>query len=140
MLEAGMMDCTEALRGDAVDVISEMGLTVMGGLQSGCMAGVRHEVHDIMGVVSWEGPAKIYAGPVNYGTRPHTPPMAPLKRWAYLRFGDESIGVKVWAKIRKKGTKGKHFVQWALARYKGTGEVIMAAHVKAFLGRYGGRH
>ena len=139
MLEAGMLEVAEACRGDVVDTIDDMGLTVMGNLQSGCMAGVRHHAHDIMGVVSWEGPAKVYAAPVNYGTKPHTPPMAPLKRWAYLRFGDESIGIRVWQTIRKKGTKGKHFVAYALARFRGVPEVILSARVKAFLRRYG-RH
>lgn len=52
-----------------------------------------------------------YAPFVEFGTRPHTPPIGPLRRWA--RGKDVSAGA-VWAAIRKRGTKPHPFMEPAL--------------------------
>lgn len=49
-----------------------------------------------------------YAPFIEYGTRPHTPPMAPIRRWA-LRKG--MMPGAVWAAIRKRGTRAHPFMR-----------------------------
>lgn len=53
--------------------------------------------------------AATYALYVEEGSRPHTPPIEPLKRWALLVLGDEQAAWRVRAKIRREGTRG-HFM------------------------------
>lgn len=54
-----------------------------------------------------------YVAHVEWGTRPHWPPLAPLKLWAARKFGDENIGRLVQFKIARKGTQGAHMFQRA---------------------------
>lgn len=49
-----------------------------------------------------------YAPFVEYGTKPHTPPLAPINKWA----GRKGLnGGAIWAAIRKNGTKAHPFMQ-----------------------------
>jgi len=62
----------------------------------------------VMGVV---GTSINYAVPVELGTRPHFPPLAPLEDWAVAKLGVERTQAKsvAWAiakKIAKTGTTG----------------------------------
>ncbi len=50
------------------------------------------------------GPTAEHAKYTFYGTRPHWAPIQPLKEWANLRFGDESIAYKVRWSIHLYGT------------------------------------
>lgn len=45
-----------------------------------------------------------YASPVETGTRPHTPPIEPIRLWARRVLGDEKAAGAVWQSIRKRGT------------------------------------
>lgn len=49
-----------------------------------------------------------YAIHVEEGTAPHTPPIAPLIRWATLVLGDPQAAYRVRAKIRRVGTAGQY--------------------------------
>ena len=55
-----------------------------------------------------------YSAAMEYGTRPFFAPIAPLKEWARLKFGDESIGGAVWAKIAREGITPHPFMRPAL--------------------------
>jgi len=44
-----------------------------------------------------------YSAAMEYGTKPFTAPIEPLKEWAKKKFGNEEIGWAVWQKIRKEG-------------------------------------
>ena len=46
-----------------------------------------------------------YAEPVEYGSKAHWAPLAPLEMWALRKFGDAEIGKKVWYSIAHKGTR-----------------------------------
>ena len=46
-----------------------------------------------------------YAEPVEYGSKAHWAPLAPLEMWAIRKFGDAEIGKKVWYSIAHKGTR-----------------------------------
>ena len=53
----------------------------------------------------------LYSEAMEYGTRPFYAPIAPLKEWARLKLGDESIGYAVQKKIAKTGIKSQPFMR-----------------------------
>lgn len=64
---------------------------------------------DASGVLGRVFNAVTYAQPVEYGSRPHFPPLAPLQRWAELKLGvpkkeSRSVAFLIARKISKKGT------------------------------------
>lgn len=58
------------------------------------------------------GPTVPHALYIRYGTRPHWAPIAPLKRWAMWKLGDENAGYAVQRSIAKHGTS-----RWAEKLY-----------------------
>lgn len=50
-----------------------------------------------------------YAPFMEYGTRPHTPPISALKVWARQKFGDERIAFAVQKAISRRGTQGRKY-------------------------------
>lgn len=60
------------------------------------------KVIELRGTVSSFLPYLVY---VEEGTRPHTPPIAPLKRWARAVLGREDAAYAVRNKIRRRGTR-----------------------------------
>ncbi len=68
----------------------------------------RRTPHTVIGVV---GTSMNYAVPVELGTKPHFPPVAPIKDWVIAKLGvaaDKAEGI-AWAvakKIASKGTEG----------------------------------
>jgi hypothetical protein len=65
-----------------------------------------------------------YARYVNDGTRPHMPPVEPLKQWAIQKglARDEREADRIaWAvakKIARDGTRPRHFMEKAMAAFK----------------------
>ena len=55
---------------------------------------------------------------VEYGTKPHFVPIAPLKLWAKRKFGEESIGYAIRAVISKRGMQEHPFFRPALHEVK----------------------
>jgi hypothetical protein len=51
-----------------------------------------------------------YASYVDTGTAPHTPPFAPIQKWARRKLGDESAAWPVWQKIREEGTDPNPYI------------------------------
>ncbi len=66
-------------------------------------------------------PADTYAAPVNYGARPHMPPVNALLPWVAMKFGieDEKSAMKIaWAiaiNQKKKGMQGRFMFDRAQA-------------------------
>ena len=60
--------------------------------------------------VKWTAP---YAEAVQYGTKPHWVPIAPLIDWVRVKLGsvDRALPYKVQAKIARAGTRGKHYLE-----------------------------
>ena len=73
-----------------------------------------------LGVSSKIGSPLDYAPAVEFGARPHMPPVEPLKDWAQSKLGlspleaDRAAWRIAW-KIKHHGTEGAHMVQDALA-------------------------
>jgi len=55
-----------------------------------------------------------YAQAVDEGSRPHWAPIAPLKRWAARKLGDERIGYAIRWAIARRGTKPTRFMSNAI--------------------------
>ena len=55
-----------------------------------------------------------YAPYVEFGTRPHMPPVEPLVEWAHLKLHDDKAGYKIARAIAKRGTKPKPFMRPAV--------------------------
>lgn len=58
-----------------------------------------------------------YAEFVSTGTRPHFPPIAPLKIWARIVLGDEKAAWRVARAIAKRGTKANARFAKAIATF-----------------------
>lgn len=56
-----------------------------------------------------------YAEPVEYGSKPHTPPLEPLELWGVRKLGSAEAGRAVWYSISKKGTRPALMFTRALA-------------------------
>ena len=67
------------------------------------------------------GTPAIYGESVEYGTKPHFPPIAPLIFWVEKRLGlsgkeAKSVAFAIARKISKKGTYGTHMFQYGFER------------------------
>ncbi len=62
---------------------------------------------DGVGVLGVVGTSLAYAVPVELGTRPHMPPIAPLEQWVAKKLGISG----------KAGTAVARRIQWKIARY-----------------------
>lgn len=51
---------------------------------------------------------------IEFGTKPHFPPIAPLERWARLKLGKPGIGFAIAKKISERGTKAQPYFQPAV--------------------------
>lgn len=54
--------------------------------------------------------SEMYGAAVEFGSRPHFPPVAPLERWAQTKLGKSGIGFLIARKIARVGTKANPFV------------------------------
>jgi hypothetical protein len=52
-----------------------------------------------------------YASYVEEGTRPHFPPLEPIREWASQVLGDPGAAFPIARKIAERGTKGVHFLE-----------------------------
>jgi len=57
-----------------------------------------------------------YAAAVEFGARPHFPPVDALKDWAAKKLGDENLAFVVARKISEKGTPPQPFLGPALLK------------------------
>lgn len=67
-----------------------------------------------------------YAPYVEFGTRPHMPPVEPLVEWAHLKLHDDKAGYKIARAIAKRGTKPKPFMRPAVK----VGQKFLDAYVR----------
>ncbi|GAB3451581.1 hypothetical protein [Insolitispirillum peregrinum] len=95
------------------------------------------QAETVIGVV---GSPLAYAGPVELGSRPHTPPLEPIKDWVELKLGlrgeqADSVAQAIRWKIRAHGTKPRRMFANALNHSAGQiREMVADALRQAFLG------
>lgn len=56
------------------------------------------------------GTASKYAAAVEFGSKPHFPPIAPIERWAKIKLGQPGLGFLIARKISQKGTKAQPYL------------------------------
>lgn len=54
-----------------------------------------------------------YAPHLEYGTRPHMPPLLPLREWAKRKLGNPNLAYAVARSIAKRGTQARNFFKRA---------------------------
>jgi len=81
-----------------------------GRLRASIQTGVHMGVGaSLVATVSAGGPDAPYARPVEFGSRPHWAPIAPLKAWARRVLGHERAGYAVQRVIARRGTRARPF-------------------------------
>jgi len=55
---------------------------------------------------------------VEFGTRPHFPPLEPIKDWARRVIGDEGVAFPIARKISREGTEAQPFLRPALDEFQ----------------------
>ena len=83
-------------------------------------------------VIGEIGTPLLYAIPVEFGSKPHRPPVQPLADWAQAKLGvapekAESVGYAIANKIAKVGTKGAFMFTKAFEANRAQIELIYAA-------------
>lgn len=66
----------------------------------------------------WVGTNVKYAEAIQFGTEPYWPPIEPLKNWARLKLGQESLAYAVQKKIAKEGIDPNPYVDRAVNNLK----------------------
>lgn len=102
------------LRGAAIVVegAAKKNLKASGARDEGHL--VNSITHDVRTHSAYVGSNLEYAPWVEFGTRPHFPPVDALKGWARRKLGDENAAFAIAKKIAKKGTKAKPYLRPAL--------------------------
>ena len=118
-LRAAMYLSTGILHAETVD---QTPVGASGGSGAGLAGSISYSVSSaatmVTGLVSTPNP---YAIPVELGTKPHTPPLAPIQSWVEARLGireeqAEAVAQRIVWKIKAKGTKGHFMFRNALER------------------------
>lgn len=91
-------------------------------LESKAKVGAPKNTGQLAGSINTQGPffvndditAKVgtnikHAPFMEYGTRPHTPPIAALKVWARQKFGNEGVAYAVQKAISRRGTVARKY-------------------------------
>jgi hypothetical protein len=101
-------------------------------------------VREVAGMVTaGVGTSLSYAAPVELGTRPHFPPIAPLEDWVSRvlgKSGREGAGIAraIQRKIGKHGTKPRHFMKETLEKGEGQVQRIVTRQIDRAVARVGG--
>ena len=103
-----------------VEYFQKNNINVSGYLRNSITSEVRREAERIMGIT---GTNTKYAIFVHQGTRPHWPPIQPIKRWVIRKLGISGKDVPkviflVRRKIAEKGTPAKPFFTFVFKQYQ----------------------
>lgn len=130
-VNAGMSDAVDLIgaRGAKLvqdNIISEYqgrpAAVATGNLANAIFSEQTHAEGYMTATIDAAAPADVYAAPVEFGTRPHMPPISAILPWIKLKFGGASEKEMVsmaWAvakSIAKRGTRGFHMFQRAEAQ------------------------
>jgi hypothetical protein len=110
-----------------------------GNLFGGVFAEFHQEGPKMEEIIGVHPPADVYAGPVETGTRPHFPPSSALLLWVQkkLHIEDEkqakSVAFLIARAISRRGTKGQHMFDQAIAQLKLEAPGIMEREIAVSL-------
>ena len=78
-----------------------------------------------------------YAPDVEYGTRPHRPPIGALKLWAKRKLHNEKAAYPIAKKIARRGTSGRHIFAKGINDAAHVLEQELARAARAIEGEWG---
>lgn len=92
------------------------------------------------GVIGLVGTSAIHALPVELGTKPHFPPIAPLELWVQKKLGIEGpeakgVAFAIAKTIAKRGTKGVKMFEKAFNSTEGSMQQILTDAVRRIADR-----
>jgi len=93
------------LQNETRENITSKGISNTGSLRRSVVGKTESETRGVMRV------GERYGAAVEYGSRPHFPPVAPIERWAQTKLGVAGIGFIIARKIARKGTKAQPYVE-----------------------------
>lgn len=99
-----LMESTGRIKDDARNAITEQGISNTGNLRRSINNWLEGMWKGIVGV------GERYGAYVEFGTKPHFPPVAPLERWAQTKLGTSGLGFVIARKIARKGTKAQAYL------------------------------
>ena len=111
-LEVNLQNYILKVSNDLINLIKEEAPVSSGHLRQSWQMMAREEGSIYIGT-----PVK-YASYVQFGTRPHTPPFTPIKKWARRKLGAEEAAGAIWQKIRQEGTDANPYITRAIRRLK----------------------
>jgi hypothetical protein len=120
-MRAFFKSVTARFHEDVVQLMDMSEVSATGALRTSIIG--RVEILPGIGIEAAVGSPLTYAVPVELGTRPHMPPVAPLVNWAIKRLGvrgreAQRAGRAIAFKIAREGTKGKFMFTDAFAENK----------------------
>ena len=127
-LLAGMLLITKKV----TDYLKKEKVNDEGDLQDSITSEVHREAMKIMGITGTNMEHAIF---VHEGTRPHWPPVDPIKKWVMHKLGISGKEVSnvtflVRRKISKVGTKGRPFFGFVFRQYQNQIARIVADRMK----------
>lgn len=104
-----------------VQELTPVGVGGAGGLKGSILAQLPQALPD--GVIGVVGTSAAHAVPVELGTKPHFPPVAPLEDWVKAKLGVEPkdarrVAFLIARKIAARGTKGAFMFRTALEQHQ----------------------
>lgn len=105
LMTQAMQKSTNRLKNDIQSNITNEGISNTGNLRRSIYV---KKASDSEGIVAV---GEKYGAYVEFGTRPHFPPIAPLERWAKTKLGKDGLGFLIARKIARKGTKAQPYVE-----------------------------
>lgn len=127
LLQQAMVKSTVKLKNEISGNIPKKGITFQGNLQRSVAVVEASATRGIVGV------GEKYGAYVEFGTKPHFPPVAPLERWASIKLGSPGAGFVIARKISKKGTRAQPYVEpafrdnvdWIFDQFVQAGKIIV---------------
>lgn len=142
-IDEGVVNGTEELSMRAVQILVPL-TPVNFGILSGAMQWKLESGPPQVRAQIFAGPpADVYAAPVEFGTKPHFPPITALLPWVKHKLGivDEkeakSVAFAIAQSIAKRGTKGAFMFQKAFDQVSGEAVAIFEKNLAAAFVKHG---
>lgn len=118
--ESAVLFVLQKMEADIVRYFERNKINVTGWLRNSITSEVQREAGRVVGIIGTNNQYAVY---VHEGTRPHWPPVNPIKNWVIRKLGItgkdvESVTWAVRKKIATKGTEGKPYFRFILNQYQ----------------------
>jgi HK97 gp10 family phage protein len=128
-MKSALRESAELVQQEARRNIDENGTTFEGNLKQSVGIGTvtKSEANVVVG--------QAYGAAVEYGSRPHWPPIEPMEKWGRIKLGQPGLGFLIARKISRVGTKEKPYLRPALENNISNITSIISSAVEYLLGK-----